>query len=426
MLQSELFTKTRKEAPKDEEAINAQLLARGGFARKMSAGVYTYLPLGFRVLQKIAQVVREEMNAIGGEELLFPALIAREHWEKSKRWGLRVGYEFKSPAGDEVGLGWTHEEASAFAAAQFIESYKDLPRAVYQIQNKFRAEARAKSGLLRGREFLMKDLYSFHADKADLDLYYQKVIAAYKKVFVRLNVPVRLTEAGGGAFTDEYTHEFQALSPAGEDTVYYCPKCDWSQNEEVAKVKDGERCPASTAGEPASSANEPASSVCGGTVAIARGIEVGNVFKLGTRYSEAFGVQFTDQTGSKKPAVMGSYGIGVSRLLATLVELHHDERGIIWPKEASPFAVHLLVLGAEDTAVEARGRKVYDSLTKRGVEVLYDDRAVSAGEKFGDADLLGISLRAVVSAKTGDKIELKRRDSKEVKLVTLEEAMEML
>ncbi len=412
MLQSQFFTKTRKEAPKDEEAVNAQLLTRGGFARKMSAGVYTYLPLGFRVLQKIARVVREEMNAIGAEELLFPTLIAKEHWEKSKRWGLKVGYEFKSPAGDEIGLGWTHEEASAFAAAQFIESYKDLPRAVYQVQTKFRAEARAKSGLLRGREFLMKDLYSFHTDKADLDLYYQKVISAYKKVFARLKVPVRLTEAGGGAFTDEYTHEFQALSPAGEDTVYYCSKCDWSQNEEVVKVKEGEKC--------------PSFSVCGGTVLVARGIEVGNVFKLGTRYSEAFGVNFASESGARSPAIMGSYGIGVSRLMATIVELHNDEKGIIWPEEVSPFDAHLLVLGAEDAAVERQAKKVYDSLTKRGVEVLYDDRSVAAGEKFNDADLIGISSRIVVSPKTGENLEFKRRGGKDIKILSLDDALEAL
>lgn len=399
MRQSRLFTKTQKTSPKDEEATNAKLLIRGGYIRKMSAGVYSYLPLVLRVLDKINSIIREEMNAIGAEELLMPALVAKEYWEKSRRWHTDVAYEFKSPFGEEFALGWTHEEVISAVATHFINSYKDLPLGVYQIQTKFRAEPRAKSGLLRGREFLMKDLYSFHASKEDLDDYYQKVIVAYQKILKRLQLKARLTEASGGAFTKEYTHEFQVLSPVGEDTVIYCTNCDFSQNKEIAIVRGGNRCPK-----------------CEGEVKESPGIEVANVFKLGTRYSEPFDLKFTDEKGNKQPVIMGSYGIGPTRILATLVEVYNDEKGIIWPESASPYKVHLL-------SINKSADKIYRQLKKAGVEVLYDDRDVSAGEKFADADLLGISWRAVVSPKTGAKIELKKRDSSKTQLIGIRELL---
>jgi len=409
MRQSQLFTKTSKTAPKDEEAVNAQLLIRAGFIRKLSAGVYSYLPLGWRVIEKINQIIREEMNAIGAQELLMPSLISKEYWEKSGRWGTKVGYEFKAPTGEEFGLGWTHEEVITHIATNFISSYQDLPLGVYQIQTKFRAEARDKSGLLRGREFLMKDLYSFHDDKEDLNNYYDEVIKAYQKILKRVNLKARVTEASGGPFTKEYTHEFQVLNPAGEDKVFYCDKCDFSQNKEIAKVKQGDKCPK-----------------CGGAVQESAGIEVANVFKLGTRYSEPFDLKYRDKNGDSKLAVMGSYGIGPSRLMGTLVEVFYDKDGIIWPDQVTPFKVHIINLQPQVSKVKSAAEKTYEGLKKSGIEVLYDDREkATPGEKFADADLIGIPYRAVVSEKTGSKIEIKRRDQKQTKLVTVEELVKL-
>lgn len=418
MRQSELFTKTLKTDPKDEDAVNAKLLIRGGYIRKMSSGVYFYLPLALRVIEKISAVVREEMNAIGGQELLMPALIAKEYWQKSRRWHTDVAYELESPFGDEFALGWTHEEAISAVVAHFLNSYQDLPFSAYQIQTKFRAEPRAKSGLLRCREFIMKDLYSFHATKEDLDSFYQKVIGAYRKIFERLSLKARITEAAGGAFTEEYVHEFQVLASSGEDTIYYCAKCDFSQNKEIAHVQQGNLCPE-----------------CDGEIQEGRGIEIGNVFKLGTRYSDAFDLKYTTKDGEKKPVIMGSYGIGITRALATLVEIFHDDKGIIWPEAAAPFKVHLLELGGEKSnAVKAQSEKIYKQLEKSGAEVLYDDRGVSAGEKLADADLIGIPWRAIVSEKTlrpgsgqaGKKVELKKRDSKIAKLLSAEEFLKKM
>ena len=404
MLQSQLFTKTSKTAPKDEEAVNSKLLIRGGYIRKMSAGIYSLLPLGWRVLNKINNIIREEMNAVGGQELLMPSLVAKEYWEQSGRWNTEVMYKLKSPSGEEFGLGWTHEEIITAIATNFIKSYQNLPLAVYQIQTKFRAEPRAKNGLLRGREFLMKDLYSFHADKKDLDNYYQKVIGAYKKIMKRLSLDAKVTEASGGAFTKEYTHEFQVLSPAGEDIIFYCPKCDFSQNKEIAKVKAGDKCPD-----------------CGNEVKESSAIEVANVFKLGTRYSDAYDLKFTDKEGNKQPVIMGSYGIGPSRVMATLVEVFHDDKGIIWPETIAPYKIHLLSIRSDEAA-----EKIYKELLKAGAEVLYDDRDVSAGEKFADADLLGIPWRVVVSPKLGDKVEVKKRSEKEAKIISREEFISKL
>lgn len=404
MKQSHFFSKTQKSFPKDEEAINAKYLIRAGYIRKMSAGVYSYLPLGLRVLEKINNIIRDEMNAIGAQELLMQALVAKEYWEKTGRWNVDVAYKLKSQFGEEFALGWTHEEVISAIAAHFINSYKDLPLGVYQIQTKFRSEPRAKNGLLRGREFLMKDLYSFHASKDDLDNYYQKVINAYKKILKRLSLKARVTEAAGGAFTQEYTHEFQVLNPAGEDTVFYCEQCEFSQNKEISKVGQGDKCP-----------------LCGGEVKEARGIEAANVFKLGTKYSDAYGVKFTDQSGDQKPVIMGSYGIGPTRLMATLVEVYNDNRGIIWPEAVAPYKIHLLSIAGKTGAAKVKkfAEKVYQDLQKKGIEVLYDDRDASAGEKLADADLLGVTWRAIVSEKTGSKIELKKRDSKTAKLVAL-------
>jgi prolyl-tRNA synthetase len=398
MRQSKLFGKTLREDPKDEISTNARLLERGGFVYKTMAGVYDYLPLGLRVLENVNRIIREEMNAIGGQELLLSALQPKERWQKTGRWeGLEeIMYRFKDNSGRELGLAATHEEALAEIATRSIFSYKDLPIFVYQIQTKFRDEPRAKSGLIRGREFLMKDLYSFHTDEKDLDLFYKKADAAYRRIFSRCGLDVFITEASGGTFTKNYSHEFQALSEAGEDWIFYCAKCHYAQNKEVAKIAVGHKCPN-----------------CGGAIQQGRSIEVGNIFKLGVKFSEAFGLLYADAGGVKKSVVMGSYGIGPGRLLATIAEVHADERGIVWPDEAAPFLVHLVAIKNQESRIKNQAEKIYKDLVAKGVAVLYDDREEkSAGEKFADADLIGIPWRVVASERALEKksIEVKRRD----------------
>ncbi len=418
MRQSKLFGKTLREAPKDEVSANAKLLERGGFSYKTMAGVYDYLPLGLRVLKKIKQIIREEMDAIGGQELLLTSLQPKERWEKTGRWeelGKEPMYQFKDHSGREIGLASTHEEALAEIGLRSVQSYKDLPLYVYQIQNKFRDELRAKSGLIRGREFLMKDLYSFHGDEKDLNRFYQIVDGAYKKIFKRCGLEVYVAEASGGAFTKEFTHEYQVFSEAGEDIVFYCLKCRYSQNREIATMKDGDLCPK-----------------CKGAVKSAKSIEVGNIFNLGTEYSSSFGLLYSDDKGAKKPVVMGSYGIGLGRLMAAVVETHHDERGIMWPEAVAPFKVHLVSLGstfanpaksgtADKSKAKKAAEKFYKDLLAKGIEVLYDDRDErSAGEKFADADLIGIPWRAVISEKTlaGKGIEVKKRNSPKIEITS--------
>ncbi|MDP3956770.1 MAG: aminoacyl--tRNA ligase-related protein, partial [bacterium] len=380
MRQSKLFTKVLKDKPRDEESLNAELLLRGGFAYKNSAGVFTYLPLGWRVIQKISNIIREEMNAIGGEELLMPALVEKKYLDASGRWDVPVGFEAKTKNETEASfvLGWTHEEVLTDIASKYINSYRDLPFAAYQIQTKFRNEPRAKSGLLRGREFMMKDLYSFHADEKDFQEYYNVVAGAYHKVFERCGLKAYYTLAAGGDFTANYTHEFQVLSLVGEDTILACLVCGYAENGEISKLKDSDKCPK-----------------CGENIKEEKAIEVGNIFPLGTKYSKSFNLQFLDAKGERHDVVMGSYGIGVSRLMGTIVEVSHDENGIIWPESLAPFRVHLIALfGKEDEAILALAEKSYAELQKNGVEVLYDDRQdVSAGEKFAEADLIGIPRR---------------------------------
>lgn len=404
---SKLFTKTLREDPKDEESVNAKLLTRGGFVFKNSAGVYTFLPLGWRVMQKIIGIIKEEMNAIGGEELFMPALVEKKYWQATGRWDVEIGYEARGKKEKEAGfaLGWSHEDILASIASKFISSYKDLPQAVYQIQTKFRNEPRAKSGLLRGREFMMKDLYSFHESEQDLFRYYETVKEAYFKIFKRSGLKVIYTLAAGGVFTISNTHEFQVLSDVGEDTIFVCDQsaggCGYAENSELAKLKAGDKCPQ-----------------CGNPVKEKKSIEVGNIFPLGTKYSEAFGLKYSDKNGDQRHAVMGSYGIGVSRLMGTIVEVHNDGIGIIWPESVAPFKIHLVVLDHRNQEAD----KVYKDLVKNGIEVLYDDRGEeSAGEKFADADLIGCPIRLVVSAKTLEKgsAEMKKRSESQTRLIKL-------
>ena len=402
MRYSVLFPKTRKEAPKDEISVNAKLLIRAGFIEKLAAGVYNFLPLGWKVHEKIGQIIREEMDLIGGQELNLAALHPKSIWEKSGRWD-KFGalYKLKSQSGDDLALGATHEEVLTPIISHYISSYKDLPLYLYQIQVKFRDEPRAKSGILRCREFVMKDLYSFHATEEDRASYYERVRKAYEKIFKRFGLKAIYTKASGGSFS-EFSHEFQVITDAGEDEIIYCPEGDFSENVDITKVKEGKEC-----------------DMGHGPLKRAKVIEVGNIFPLGTRFSEAFGAYFTDEKGAKKPIVMGSYGIGLGRNMGTIVEVHHDERGIIWPWSVSPYDAHLVGLSEE-------AEKVYKQLKDAGIDVLYDDRDVSAGEKFATADLIGIPYRLVVSQKTGDKIEVKRRDGEKTENLEFDSLLKLL
>lgn len=406
MRQSELFTTTDRVPPTDESSVNAKLLQQAGYIDKLAAGIYTYLPLGLRVLQRIQQIVREEMLSLGAQELLMPALHPMAPWAASGRWhdpGPAVMFQFDAPGGHAYGLGWTHEEIITPLAARFIHSYRDLPVAVFQIQDKFRNEPRAKSGLLRGREFSMKDCYSFHRDAADLDAFYQRAIGAYQRVFARVGLAAVLTEASGGAFAPA-SHEFQVVTMYGEDIIFRCGGCGYAQNREVVKSAASRPCPK-----------------CGGNFSLQKAIEVGNIFRLGTRFSEIFGLTYLDERGAAQPVVMGCYGLGPSRVMGAIAEVHHDQHGLRWPAAVAPFTVHLVALG-HDPAVAARGDAAYQMLTTAGVATLYDDRpGQSAGEKLNDADLLGMPWRAVVSAKTGAALELKARSATTVELLSLEQ-----
>lgn len=407
MRQSQLFPKTLKNPPKDATSVSHKYLIQGGYADQLQAGVYTYLPLGWRVINKISDIIREEMNACGGQEMLMPALQPKNIWEETGRWsgGLSdVMYQFKDASGKELGLAATHEEVVYDIIRRFINSYKDLPLAVYQIQNKFRNELRAKGGLMRGREFMMKDLYSFHSSQADMDDYYQKMIGAYKKVYSRCGLDVKVVEASGGMFTQNFSHEFQVLSEAGEDNIVYCDACDWAQNSEISKLKVGDKCPK-----------------CGLKIKAGKSIEVGNIFQFADKYAKDMNGFVNDENSQKQPILMASYGIGISRLVATIVEVYHDETGIRWPVSVAPYQVHLISLKEDQTA-----EKIYQELIGAGIETLYDDRDVSAGQKFADADLLGLPQRLVVSNKTADKIELKKRNSSATELLSLEEIIGLL
>lgn len=415
MLQSRLFTKTKRETSKDEEAINAQLLIRAGFIDKLMAGVYSFLPLGLKTLKKIEEIIRKEMIKIGGQEILMPALQPKSNWKITNRWETYDSlFKFTSfYSKNEYALGPTHEEIISPLAKKFVFSHKDLPLYIFQIQNKFRDEKRTKSGLLRSREFLMKDLYSFHRDEQDLDYYYEKVKAAYFRIFNQVGIGrlTYLTFASGGSFS-KYSHEFQTITPAGEDKIYLCGKCKVAVNQEI--IDEQKVCPQ-----------------CGGEkLKIEKAIETANIFKLKTRFSEPFNLKYKDEKGKESDVMMGCYGLGPSRLMGAIVEIHHDEKGIIWPESIAPFKVHLLNLtnltnlsGKRQTTSD----KIYNSLQKNNIEVLYDDRQdVSAGEKFADADLIGIPYRAVISEKTGGKIELKKRNEKKTRLIGEKELLKFL
>ena len=409
MKYSQLFGKTSRQDPKDETSVNAKLLIRGGFIRKEVAGVYNFLPLGLRVLNKISQIVREEMNNVGGQEVLLSALQNRESWEKTGRWkDFDVLFKVSSQYKAEYALGPTHEEVLVPIARDFVASYRDLPLYLYQIQTKFRDEPRAKAGLLRGREFLMKDLYSFHTDEKDMLEYYEKMKRVYQTVFKRVGLEAIETKAAGGTFSKE-SHEYQVICESGEDEIVYCPGGDYAENTEIATAKDGQQC------------------VLGhGPLKKVKTIEVGNIFPLKDKYSKALNLTFTDRDGKDKFVIMGCYGIGISRLMGAIVEVFHDGKGITWPKTVAPYDVQLVHI--EDPGTESWAKETYEKLTKAGIDVLWDDREdASAGEKFADCDLIGITVRLVVSKKVGKgKIEWKERKSTGASIISLDQAIKKL
>jgi prolyl-tRNA synthetase len=415
MKQSHLFTKTKKESPSDEVALNAELLIKAGFINKEMAGVYSYLPLGLRVIKKIENVIREEMDKIGGIEMKTSVLQNKEVWEKSGRWSdelVDTWFKTKLKNGGEIGLSFTNEEAYASILKQYISSYKDLPLYPYDFKNIFRNEARSKSGIMRGREFYWKALYSFSKNEEEHNEFYERAKIAYKNIFTRVGIGhlTYLTFASGGSFS-QFSHEFQTLAGAGEDTIYIDENKGIAINKEVYKDEVITELELDKK-----------------NLVEKRAVEVGNIFSLGTRFSKPFDLKYKDETGEEKLVIMGSYGIGLSRLMGTIVEALSDDKGIIWPEEVAPFKVHLLALGSDEkTYTEAN--KLYEDLFKKGIEVLYDDRAdMSAGEKFADSDLIGIPYRVVVSKRslTDGGFEIKKRTEDKGKIVKANELFDAI
>ena len=407
MRMSQLFTKTSKNAPADEVAKNAQLLIRAGYIYKEMAGVYVYLPLGLRVLENIKQIVREEMNSVGGNEIAMTSLQRKEVWSKTTRWSdevVDIWFKTKLKDETEIGLGWSHEEPIVEMMKQYIHSYKDLPVSVYQMQTKMRNELRAKSGIMRGREFIMKDMYSFHATEEDCDAYYDRVIEAYKRVYDRLGIgdETYVTFASGGAFT-KFSHEFQTICDAGEDILYSDENKTVAVNEEVLDDAAAEL------------------GVDKSTLTPVKSAEVGNIFKFGTEKTDQMGLYYTNQDGEQRSMYLASYGIGVTRVMGVIAEKLSDDKGLVWSESIAPFKVHLVAIG-EKGAAEAD--RLYDELLASGVEVLYDDRAERPGAKFADAELMGMPWRITMSDRAidGDGLfELTERKTGETKLLSYDE-----
>jgi prolyl-tRNA synthetase len=376
------------------------------------AGSYTFLPLGWRVEQKVERIIREEMNRTGAQEMRMPLLHPREIWDETGRWDSAKEVMYQLKMGDrELALSFTHEEILLDVVRKKISSYRDLPLKLYHFSTKFRQELRPRSGLLRGREFIMKDLYSVHANQEDLDTYYEQVIEAYLKAFDRMGLETHVVEAGGGVFTDQVTHELQAYTESGEDTIFYCPGCAYAQNKEIFLGKEGDPCPK-----------------CAGTIKQTRGIELGNVFRFGTDYSKKMKVTFTNFEGKEEHPWFGSYGIGTSRVVGAIAEIFHDKNGLIWPMPVAPYHVALVGLFGGKEEVKEQADRLYEDLGIAGVEVLYDDRDESAGKKFSDADLIGLPIRVTISLKSLEKqsVELKYRDSEKSELIPLVEAVDTI
>jgi prolyl-tRNA synthetase len=404
MKQSKFFTKTRKEKIKDETSLNADLLMRAGFVNKEMAGVYSFLPMGLKVLRKIENIIREEMvETMEAEEVLMPALHPLKNYEATGRDKIDVLFYTKLNSGGDLVLGQSHEEIVTPLLKNFISSHKDLPCGVFQVQTKFRNELRSKSGILRGREFLMKDLYSFHKDMDCFNAYYEKAKVAYHNIFKKLGIGdiTFISFASGGTFS-KYSHEFQTISEIGEDEIYFCSDCKVAINKEI--INDSPECPE-----------------CGKKkeeLEVKKSIEVGNIFPLSTKFSDSFNLKYKDENGEEKPVYMGCYGIGVSRVMGTIVEIFADEKGIVWPKEVAPFQVHLISFNKNEEA-----EKIYREMKESGIDVLYDDRDKSPGEKMAESDLIGVPYRIIVSEKTLEKesVEVKERTKDAVEFINISE-----
>jgi prolyl-tRNA synthetase len=410
---SKSFIKTRKQFPADETSKNAKLLIQAGFIHKEMAGVYAYTPLGLKVVENIKQIVREEMNKVDGEELLMSSLQPKDIWKETGRWNdevVDVWFKSELKDGSEVGFGWSHEEAIIDLLKDYVNSYKDLPVKVYQFQTKLRNELRAKSGIMRGREFIMKDLYSAHATQKDMDEYYDKVTEAYKRVFERLGIGEEtfVTFASGGAFT-KFSHEFQTICDAGEDILYISDDKKVAVNEEVLDDATNELGINKADLKPIKTA------------------ETGNIFKFGTEKSEKMKFYYADHDGSQKPVYLASYGIGITRVMGVIAEKMSDDKGLVWPDNISPAKVYLVSIGDSDM-VKSKSEELYNRLEKMNIETIYDDRDVRPGEKFADADLMGMPHRVVISDKTitEEQIEYKLRTDREAKLITEEELFQII
>ena len=408
---SQLFTRTSKTAPADEIAKNAQLLIRAGFVYKEMAGVYAYLPLGLRVVEKIKHIVREEMNAIGSNELIMTGLQRKDVWEQTGRWSdevVDIWFKTKLKDDTELGLGWSHEEPIVEMMKQFVQSYKDLPVSLYQFQTKLRNELRAKSGIMRGREFVMKDMYSFHATKEDLDAYYEKTIEAYKRVYERLGIgdDTYVTFASGGAFT-KFSHEFQTICDAGEDIIYLHREKQIAINEEV--IDDAIK-------ELGISRDE---------LEAVKTAETGNIFNFGTQKTDEMGLYYTGEDGAEHSLYIGSYGIGITRAMGVIAEKLSDDKGLVWPEAIAPYRVYLVSIGEKGAE---KADELYETLRSRKVEVLYDDRDERPGAKFADSELMGIPIRVTVSDRLVEskQVELTTRAKGETKLLTVDELLATL
>lgn len=381
MKQSRLFAKARREAPADEVSKNAQLLIRAGYVHKEMAGVYSYLPLGKRVLEKIEGIVRQEMDAIGGQEIRMATLHPSEPWKQTGAWDkVDVVFKINSRTEKEYTIGQSEEEIVTPIAQEYVSSYRDLPLAVYQIGQKYRDELRAKSGIMRGREFTMKDMYSFHETQEDFDRFYEEAKRAYLEVYKRMGLVAKATEASGGSFTEKLSYEFMVLTDAGEDDILYCNECPFCVNAEISDQKEEGVC-----------------TRCGkGVLSRAKASEVGNIFDLGTKYPTDFSFTYKDREGKDQKPIMGCFGIGITRLMGVIAETFSDAKGLVWPEGVAPFAVHLVSLGKPGDEVSALADGLYAELSEKGAEVLYDDRDLRPGEKFAESDLLGIPKRIVV------------------------------
>ena len=411
MKQSLMFIPTLRDMPKDAEIASHKILLKGGYIKQHVAGVYTYLPLAYKVIKKIENIVREELDKIGCSELLMPALQAKELWMESGRWE-NYGKELmriNDRHDREFCLGPTHEEVITAVVRDSVTSYKKLPLALYQIQSKFRDEFRPRFGLMRGREFIMKDLYTFSTTPEDLDEWYGKVRQAYINIFDRLNLHYRIVSADSGQIGGKSSEEFMVLCDIGEDTIVYSDSSDFASNVELCDLEEGAPSPDGK-----------------GVIKHAKGIEVGHIFKLGTKYSEPMNLMFIDSDNKKKPVIMGCYGIGISRLIMAILEQNNNDLKVLWPESVSPFKVQIIPMDKPGTLGYEKAFEIHNALEQKGVEVLIDDRNESAGVKFNDADLVGVRTRIIVGRKAQEGIvEIRDALTDERKEITIEEAKEL-